>query len=166
MGMDVYGNSGNYFRRSVWGWHPLAEFCRWLAPEITAPCRYWHSNDGDGLDAAHAKQLSDAIVDAVADGRAAAYIASRDAKLAALPRVTCSQCGGSGVRSDDIGRTHGMITRIIREDGHPRHGQTGWCNGCDGIGTTASYDTYYPLTLDDVAEFASFLAESGGFCIR
>lgn len=165
MEMDVYGTSGNYFRRNVWGWRPLADFCLWLAPQITAPCRHWHSNDGDGLDAGHAKRLSDAIVDAIADGRAASYIAARDAKLAALPTITCSQCGGSGVRCDDIGRKQGMTTRIIRQHGHARYGQTGWCNGCDGVGTTPSYDTWYTLTLDDVAEFASFLAESGGFKI-
>lgn len=166
MGMDVYGASGNYFRRSVWGWRPLADFCRWLAPEITAHCRHWHSNDGDGLNAANAKRLANAIVDAVADGRAATYIEKRDAKLAALPRETCSLCGGSGVRGDEVGRKQGMITRVIRADGHVRNGQTGWCNGCDGTGSTPSYHTLYRLRLDDVAEFASFLAECGGFNIR
>jgi hypothetical protein len=55
MGMDVCGKAprsqqGEYFRNNIWWWHPLADFCLQLAPEVCAPCRYWHSNDGDGLD--------------------------------------------------------------------------------------------------------------------
>ena len=40
MGMDVYGRkpkneTGEYFRRNVWGWHPLWEYCCEANPEIT-----------------------------------------------------------------------------------------------------------------------------------
>ena len=75
MGMDVYGNApttkeGEYFRRNIWGWHPLAVVVQTLAPAITRPCVNWHSNDGDGLDAEGATKLADALEAAIADGRA------------------------------------------------------------------------------------------------
>ena len=55
MGMDVYGRNpttkqGEYFRNNVWWWHPLADYCTSVAPDITAQCNSWHHNDGDGLD--------------------------------------------------------------------------------------------------------------------
>lgn len=55
MGMDVYGKAprskhGEYFRNNIWWWPPLARFCQEVAPEVCAACRYWQSNDGDGLD--------------------------------------------------------------------------------------------------------------------
>jgi hypothetical protein len=34
MGMDVYGESGNYFRNNVWWWRPLANYCQAIAPHI------------------------------------------------------------------------------------------------------------------------------------
>ena len=90
MGMDVYGRSpaspvGEYFRRNVWGWRPLATFCTECFPDETAACTYWHSNDGDGLDRDGAIRLAECIEQAVDSGRAAAYIAAREAALATLP---------------------------------------------------------------------------------
>ena len=37
MGMDVYGKSpttevGAYFRKTIWGWHPLWDMCTDLSP--------------------------------------------------------------------------------------------------------------------------------------
>jgi hypothetical protein len=49
MGMSVYGETGAYFQNSVWSWHPLADYVEEVAPDIAGQCRYWHSNDGDGL---------------------------------------------------------------------------------------------------------------------
>lgn len=55
MGMDVHGKNPRskqveYFRNNVWWWHPLADFCVKVAPEVCSACECWHSNDGDGLD--------------------------------------------------------------------------------------------------------------------
>ena len=163
MGMDVFGKTGNYFRRNVWGWHPLAGYIRDNFPEIAADCQYWHSNDGDGLDADGALALADAIDAAVADGGAARYIAERDAGLAALPNETCRQCSGSGVRTDSVGVSMKQPERRITADGHPRQGQVGWCNGCDGRGFNRPSETHYSIDIDDLREFSAFLRESGGF---
>ena len=41
----------------------------------------------------------------------------------------------------------------------------GWCNGCDGVGTTESWLAGYPFSEENVKEFAEFLMDSGGFQI-
>jgi hypothetical protein len=56
MGMDVIGRAptserGKYFENNSSWWHPLATYCKEVAPEIVSGCRHWHTNDGDGLDA-------------------------------------------------------------------------------------------------------------------
>src|SRR5882724_1576204 len=66
MGMDVYGKApkseqGKYFRRNVWGWHPLADYCQKVAPEICSRCESWHTNDGEGLNEADALLLAMAL---------------------------------------------------------------------------------------------------------
>lgn len=50
--------------------------------------------------------------------------------------VPCEWCGATGVRTDGVGKVNGFDTQVIDEEGHPRNGQTGWCNGCRGKGST------------------------------
>lgn len=66
MGYDVYGNNpaskaGEEFCKNVWRWPPLAELCIDTAPKVCANCKYWFSNDGDGLDAHDAAELAMAL---------------------------------------------------------------------------------------------------------
>ena len=65
MGMDVYGKDaknekGEYFRRNVWGWRPLWNYCvdnyEDLVGEVSG-----HYNDGDGLDEAGSLELAKRI---------------------------------------------------------------------------------------------------------
>lgn len=173
MGMDVIGNeptseAGQYFRRNVWGWRPLAELVCKLEPELTAGCTHWQSNDGDGLDAEPSEILSEALLSAVATGRVQRLVDARNKRIAALPRRRCGQCDGTGIRSDEVGVKDGQPNRIIGPDthaapDHPRYGQIGWCNGCSGYGTNKPSEADYPLTVDDVSQFAAFLAACGGF---
>lgn len=170
MGMDVHGleprsETGSYFRRNVWHWRPLAELVCTMAPDVCAACTHWQSNDGDGLDAESALALASELKAAQADGRIKAYIAIRDALLQALPRVTCRHCEGTGIRSDEIGVKYGMPLEVITEPGHPRHGETGTCNACNGIGSSPAFETHYFLDERDVAEFTAFLEDCGGFVI-
>ena len=170
MGMDVSGrnprtDAGVYFRRNVWGWHPLATLVCKLAPRFTCHCRRWHSNDGDGLNATNAKRLAAALNTALGSGKVAMLVALRVARLRRLPDESCTWCGGTGVRTDEIGREHGLDQRTIDDVGHPRHGQTGWCNGCDGRGSNRPRETLYRVHEADVREFADFVKNSGGFWI-
>jgi hypothetical protein len=87
--MDVYGirptsEAGRYFRLNWTGWQPLADYIATVAPDIYAKCEHWHSNDGDGLNAADALALADALdatMDTDAMKRAAAMAAEEDARL-------------------------------------------------------------------------------------
>ncbi len=168
MGMDVFGNSGAYFRRNVWGWQPLAELVCKLEPKLTRNCKHWHSNDGDGLDGKQSKALAQSLKGMLASGLIAKIIEGRDEALAALPNEPCQHCDGTGIRRDEIGTDDGQPQRIIGPDtqsdeNHPRYGQTGWCNGCDGRGWKRPTATWYPLTVEDVREFAEFLDDCDGF---
>jgi hypothetical protein len=151
--MDVYGTKptspeGEYFRRNVWGWHPLAQLCHDLAPEITAKCEYWHSNDGEGLDADAAGELASVLQEHLATGEVASYIRQRDSWLAGLPDEPCYGCDGVGV-----------IERS-REDRVP-----GACRACGGKGHTTNFKKHYFLHEDDVGEWITFLKSCGGFKI-
>ena len=90
MGMDIFGKHptspiGGYFRRNIWGWHPLASLVEFFGGEIVTHCRRWHTNDGDGLDAADSHALAVALENALKDGRIAAYLWDREEHLASLP---------------------------------------------------------------------------------
>ena len=79
MGMDVCGlnptsTEGEYFARNVWAWDQLASLCETVAPEESRPCRYWHYNEGDGLDAEEAMRLADRLEEVVANGQLAALL--------------------------------------------------------------------------------------------
>lgn len=49
---------------------------------------------------------------------------------------------------------------------HPRAGQRGWCNGCDGRGTNRPVAASYPLDRETILEWRDFLRHSGGFEIH
>ena len=172
MGMDVYGldpssEAGEYFRNNVWWWRPLADYIMKNAPEhLVVQCTHWHSNDGDGLDAEAAVELADWLDDQVASGLADEYEKEYKAIIAAIPKETCSYCGGTGIRKDEVGHKMGMPFRVIHEEGHPRKGQKGWCNGCNGLGKHDSFDASYPFSVENVVEFSKFCRDSGGFEIN
>ena len=81
MGMDVYGKSpttevGAYFRKNVWGWHPLWDMCADLSPDIAGKVEHAHTNDGDGLCGHDARLLGRVLWDALWDGRVDQWIAN------------------------------------------------------------------------------------------
>jgi len=170
MAMDVNGKNptskvGEYFKINVWWWRPLADYCNMVAPDICDACIYWHSNDGDGLDGKDSVALADAIQAEIDSGRCQQYADARAFDLASKSDESCAYCGGTGIRSDVIGVEHGQTTRVINHHGHPRHGQTGWCNACDGKGYVRPNDTYYPFSVENVQAFINFLRACGGFKI-
>jgi hypothetical protein len=168
MGMDVYGKKpsstdGKYFRNNVWWWRPLADYCCEVAPDITDKCSHWQSNDGDGLDAIQSIALADALQAELDSGMTEAYEAAYEHKRKLIPREPCKYCAGTGVRADAVGQMQRMHVKFITDESHPRRGQTGWCNGCDGLGSCESMDAAYPFSADNVRDFVKFLRASGGF---
>jgi len=171
MGMDVYGKNatnevGEYFRRNVWGWRPLWDYCLDQHGKIAGKVKYGHSNDGDGLGKNGSAKLARSIKEAIADGSAQAYIEARNTRLAGLERPACDLCAGTGIRSDEVGVEHGMPDRELPIEMKMLTGRShGFCNACSGEGKTDDWATHYFLDLDDLIEFSDFLENSGGFSI-
>jgi hypothetical protein len=80
----------------------------------------------------------------------------------------CFLCGGTGVRTDAVSSQMGFSRKIISDPLHPRNGQTGWCNGCDGVGirdeTGGRLNTFHFAKF--LKAFALFLDTCGGLRIR
>jgi len=155
MGMDVFGKAataevGEYFRRNVWGWHPLWEYVERNHADIGYAVEHAHTNDGDGLDEAGSLELAQRLRNDLATGKAAEYVRERDEFLNALPSLTCNICEGTGQRPD------GLYGVEWTKPG---------CNGCDGTGESRPYETYYSLDVQDIEEFTDFLEACGGFSI-
>lgn len=162
MGMDVHGKTnGAYFRRSVWGWRPLADYVIDMHVALASKVQYWHSNDGDGLNEEDSHELARNIQRDLATGSVKAYVAARNERLGRLPREQCKLCNGTGLRTDQVGHDLGLDHFRLDYEGHWKGG----CNGCEGTGTTEPWDRSYPLTVEDVAEFAQFLEACDGFQI-
>ncbi len=167
MGMDVYGNSpsndkGEYFNNSVFGWHPLWEYCT----AVYSRCA--QVKEGGGLGDRHSKELSRKLFSEIESGRTEQYRIDRAAHIATLPRHACPNCHGSGTRDDAIGVKQGMPSRVCEATDNngapnPRAGAIGWCNGCGGAGTRAYWDSNYSFTVENVREFAEFPQHCGGF---
>jgi hypothetical protein len=170
MGMDVYGTKptserGEYFRNNVWWWRPLWDYCNYVAPDLCNTVN-GDTNDGDGLDEEGAKALSLVLKVSLSDGTCEAYQANRNREIAELPNEECNLCNKTGIRTDNIGKEQGMDTKVLPDDKAIMLGRdTGWCNGCDGLGWKPHFATHYPFSKENVQEFAEFLAESGGFSI-
>lgn len=170
MGMDVYGTKplaevGEYFRRSVWGWRPLWDYCKAEHAKLVASVTEGHSNSGDGLKTAKkCEALANAIRADIASGKAQEYITKRNEYLASLPRTDCEFCHATGIRTDAVGVANQMHTRELFTEVAKKVGRThGWCNACDGLGDNPDWQTHYYLDLEDLTEFSEFLANCGGF---
>lgn len=153
MGMDVYGKAptneaGKYFRNNCWWWRPLWRYCCELAPGIISDEleKSGQYNDGAGLDAEGSKRLAGVLRDEVSAGRTKRYADRHKAEQDALPDEICDLCGGTGTRTD-----------MKVENG---------CNKCLGKGKVRPYDTWYPFSVENVEEFATFLEGCGGFEIN
>ena len=157
MGMDVYGKkplneTGEYFRNNVWWWQPLATYACEVAPAITAACKYWQSNDNDGLDAAGSIALADALQAEIDAGRTLIYDKKHNSAREAMANVPCDLCEGTGTRMPIPYRGAGDPTK----DGLK-------CNGCDATGFVRPSATFYPFSTENVQEFVNFLRACGGF---
>lgn len=157
MGMDVYGKKptteeGKYFRNNVWWWRPLARYVCEIAPQTAEKCRYWQSNDGDGLNAEDSADLARILETEVVSGRAASYEKRYASAQEMQADIVCDLCEGTGTRAPVPQRGAGDPKR----GGTPR-------NKCHGEGYVRPTSTYYPFSVDNVKEFITFLRGCGGF---
>ncbi len=152
MGFDVFGKNpknekGEYFRNNVWWWHPLWEYCCFVAPDVAGKVAYGHSNDGDGLDEEDALALARRLREELESGRTKEYEERYMAALKALPDEPCPICGGTGRRLPPPQVGPGDVP----------------CNGCNGTGRVRPFATHYPFSEENVREFVEFLENCGGF---
>jgi hypothetical protein len=160
MGMDVYGqqpttDEGEYFRNNAWWWRPLAKYVQNVAPEIAAKCKYWHSNDGDGLNSEDSLALADVLQAELDSGRTATYKRLYDGELARLQKEPCKLCEGTGTRKPPP----------MEGAGDPKADGIK-CNGCNGEGYEPDWRTHYSFEVENVQKFVTFLRGCGGFAIR
>lgn len=189
MGMDVYGTAptdpvGKYFRRNVWGWHTLAECTQHVCEksnnmDLYLRCEHWHSNDGSGLNATDATALASLIALAIQAGIIEKWLADRRTNIMMLKPEPCTYCSGTGIRTDEIGVNAGLTLKVIpayamdmtwkdeylsgERPKHPRAGETGTCNACDGTGVTGPFEQSYGTSLQSMTEWSQFLKHCGGF---
>ncbi|MET4513736.1 hypothetical protein [Bradyrhizobium sp. I1.7.5] len=98
------------------------DYCITVAPGICAACTHWHSNDGDGLDAAGALALADALENEISAKRTQDFERrERSAWEMAFPMEPCDICAGAGVEMP--GPQRGASDR--RERGI----ECEWCGG-------------------------------------
>jgi hypothetical protein len=167
MTMSIRAAQGDLaFHHGMVTWCALADICLAVAPEICSACKLWYTNDGDGLDGLGARNLADVLERRLADGTIDQLIRQKFASAKLLPDEICTNCGGSGIRTDAVGIKFGFDKRKIDDPNHPRFGQVGYCNGCRGAGSRRPPASHYPLeNAKIVAELVQFLRASGGFRI-
>jgi hypothetical protein len=165
--MDVYGIApttaqGEYFRNSVWSWHPLWTYCCEVAPDLIPSelAEAGHYNAGAGLDADGAVALAERLKGLLRSGEVKRYETAYRAELASLQDEICAICGGTGLRLDPP---------AVGPGDRP-------CNGCGGdpfaqpapkpgTGRVRPFDCHYPFESENVSEFVGFLLGCGGFTI-
>lgn len=154
MGMDVNGRkpkneTGEYFRNNIWWWGPLWTYCCSVAPELCAKVKYGYTNDGDGLGARDSSRLAKILFKEIDSGNTQAYADALEEKCRKTPLVTCNVCEGTGKRLPPPNTGAGNEP----------------CNGCAGKGEVKPWSATQPFSVENVSEFAAFLANSGGFSI-
>jgi len=147
MGMDVYGMNpsspcGNHFGITVWGWRPLATYVCEVAPEIASKCKYWFSNDCDGLNGEDSLLLADLLQKEIDSGRARDYARVRQLAIELAPYELCYDCNATGRAGD-----HPPRDSIV-------------CDRCNGEGCVPPSVEIFVQIL---REFARFLNACGGF---
>lgn len=172
MGMDIIGQNpknqtGEYFRNNIWWWRPLFLFCEAEYSSIVGfDATNWQYNSGDGLDEEKSVLLAKLIKNDLKSGRIKQYEQEYREYLASLQRVECYICNATGIRTDKVGIELGQPEKELKPEVKILTGRThGWCNACDGVGSTENPLSSYPFDADNVREFAEFLEHCGGFSI-
>lgn len=170
MGMDVIGKHpvserGEYFRNNVWWWRPLWNYCEDIGRDIIPEDNLGHTNDGWGLCSEDSIELARLLQEEIDSGRCLIFEKGYEQDRKHTPRQECSWCNGTGVRTDKVGVECGMTNKPIEDPNHPRYGQKGTCNGCNGEGKVVPYSAQYPFSTENVQNFVHFLENCGGFDI-
>ena len=141
------GTKGAYFRNNVWWWRPLWEYVvmqngKTITDEERERGCY---NDGYVIKADKAMRIGIKLKHLISQGHTKQWAEDRQKELDEMPKEKCELCHGTGKRNDEIVK--------------------GKCNACNGEGKKDPWEKSYPFSVENVAEFAQFCIESGGFSI-
>jgi len=157
MGFGVCGHNptskvGKCFRNNCWWWRPLWIYCNEVAPDIIDEQteKFGHFNEAYGLGADGARALAERLRDRLASGHCLEFERDWRIRQETAPDVECDSCGGTGIRKP------------------PPQGGPGdeRCGFCSGTGTHPDLINCYPFDSVNVANFAAFLEDCGGFSIE
>jgi len=144
MGFDLTGKEpkqkvGEYFRNNCWYWRPLWEFVEKTCSDIITPeeVKSGHYNDGMLITSSKAIAIAKRLREAVENGEALQYKQDREKFLESLPDEDCF-----------------CVEKKL---------ETATCKACNGTGKREAWAKSYPFTVENVTEFATFCANSGGF---
>ena len=167
VGVFPTADHGVEFHRPPWGWQPLWAFCEERHNNLCDAVLYPYDADSSGLDADSSIALGHRLIEDIESGAADDYVNARRTIVSASPDMPCDVCGGTGVRTDDVGHDLGMIDFDLSPDHADRLGRSqGWCNSCRGEGRLFAWEKLHDLKIRDIAEFALFLLDCGGFNIK
>jgi hypothetical protein len=141
--------------RGVWWWHPLADYCAEIAPDIASRCQGWHYNEGDGLGGDDSRVLADVLQREIDSGRCEAYAKIHEAQLATLANDPCDFCAGAGELTAQLikhieekqgaTQTDGALDEIF---GLPRKFLVGEkCPCCKGSGSVEPWARNYAFSV-------------------
>jgi hypothetical protein len=169
MGIEIYGLRptspfGTSFNRTIWRWRPIWDYVVNTHPDLALKVEAPYYPDGDGLDEIDSTELAGRLKKEIEAGAVEEYARTLTEFANLVPDMQCTVCGGSGVRRDSAGRTLKMHEIELEPDAAVRLGRgRGWCDGCDGVGSTGRLLEVYAFDEDDLERFAMFLIDSGGF---
>jgi len=190
MGMDVYGLKpktvvGEYFRNSIWSWHPLWDYCCFVDNTLVEKVPNAHSNDGDGLNAVDSRQLGFKLIETIESGLAASYILAYDEHVKSLQKEPCYCTKPSNIETlettlqmfltsiaeaQSFSATTSLQESYAPTDPIPFPNQKDQplkndCASCQGTGLVDNFLSNYPLNINNIELFAKFLIDCGGFQI-
>lgn len=152
MGFDLFGinprtKAGDYYRATVWTWHPLWNYVCAVCKNVLSPedMKMGHFNDGHQIVGTKARKIAERLESLLNQGRVAETIEILEQRRREMPDEVCKFCGGTGVRNDKY--------------------VNGQCNACGGKGKVRPFETWYQFTEQDVRELLEFLKNCDGFQI-
>lgn len=155
MGFDLNGikptaEVGVYFRNNCWWWRPLAEYVLSACDDLfeDGETKYWQSNDGQIVSISTAIKIAERLQAMINSGHVTRYADRYIKEQEDTPQMECKCCNGTGWRDD--------LEPEWRE-------ACNGCNACHGTGKVDQPTIRYPFSTENVAEFAAFCKDSGGF---
>jgi hypothetical protein len=165
LGLDAIDEKGQYFRNNVWWWRILYEYCvDFHLQYLGEDPEHGYYNSGYTINNDNATKLGLALLQDLKNGKVTKYKNEYYKYVSNLPREHCDICDGTGIRTDQVGLDMQMPEKKLDSFTAGFTNRThGWCNGCEGIGTTTPFEANYCFDEENVENFAKFCLASGGF---